>query len=418
MRSRSFLAVVSTACLTASVAAVVGVAAPASAAPCGNKGIFGSSLAFGSSFGGLLGSRSDQKPLPRISTGTSRTVGWVTGALSNDRTDTRFGISGTDLGISWDNGSGQTLMAFGDTYGDCNTPGQQWRHNTILRTADTDPDDGLTVGVGVPGDVRSGASVSTAAPRTASEAVGSPGVPGVAITSIPTAGIAINGIQFMNYMSVRSWGAAGRWVTNYSAIAVSRDKGQTWTTAPNTVRPNLPAPSPGVRAVDDSNGKFQQSAYLDGRDGFIYQYGTPNGRFGAAFLARFRPADILDLGRYEYFTGDRATPWSPDKTKSKAVVREPVGELSVAWNARIGRFVMLTGNDARGSITLRTSRTPQGPWSGPTTLLTSRQLSGVYAPYIYAGTSPDSPYLYFTASRWQDYNVMMMRTDLSLIPVP
>ena len=57
-------------------------------------------------------------------TGTTRTVGWVTGALSQNHTDARFGISGTDLGISWDNGSGQTLMAFGDTYGDCNAPGQ------------------------------------------------------------------------------------------------------------------------------------------------------------------------------------------------------------------------------------------------------------------------------------------------------
>ncbi|GAA1461672.1 DUF4185 domain-containing protein [Williamsia maris] len=417
MRFRSILAVVTTASVTLSVAATIGVSAPASAAPCGNRGIFGSSLAFGSSLGGLLGRRSDQKPLPRVPTGNTRTVGWVTGALSQNHTDTRFGISGTDLGISWDNGSGQTLMAFGDTYGDCNAPGQQWRHNTILRTSDTTPGDGVGIPSGVPGNVRSGASVSSSTPRRASESVPSPGIPGVAITTIPTAGIAINGIQFMNYMSVRSWGDAGRWVTNYSAVAVSRDNGQTWTTAQSTVRPNLISPSAGAKVVDDSNGKFQQSAYLTGRDGFIYQYGTPNGRFGAAFVTRFRPADILDLKKYEYFTGDKARPWSPDQTRSKAIVREPVGEMSVAWNAYLGRYLMLAGNNGNGSLALRTATAPEGPWSAPTTLLNSRQLSGVYAPYIYAGSPKGGQYLYFTASRWQDYNVMMLRTDLTRIPV-
>ncbi|GAA2067021.1 DUF4185 domain-containing protein [Williamsia deligens] len=402
--------------LATGVVAAVTVASPASAAPCGNQGILGSSLGglFGSAFtgssGGLLGKSSAQGALPSLGGGPTQTIRWITGPKSPNHTDSRFGITGTDLGIGWDNGSGQTLMAFGDTFGDCNASGQQWRHNVVLRTTDKDPSDGVDIAAGVPGDVRSGASVSAATPRFANEALPAVGVSGAEVTTIPTAAIAIDGVQYMNIMSVRQWGAPGRWVTNYSILASSRDNGQTWTTDPRTIRLNTPVSVPGVEQIDDSNGKYQVSAYLKGRDGFIYQYGTPNGRFGAAFLCRFAPGDIADLTKYTYWD---VKSWSPDTTKSVKVVGEPVGEMSVAWNDRLQRYVMLHGRETDGTLVLRTATAPQGPWSAPVTLLSARQSAGVYAPYIYPVAGGDSRYLYFTASRWADYNVMMLRTDLT-----
>ena len=63
-------------------------------------------------------------------------VGWVTGPDSPNDTIRRFAITGTDLGIMWDNGdpvNRQVLMAFGDTYGYCSVRGQQWRYNTLFR---------------------------------------------------------------------------------------------------------------------------------------------------------------------------------------------------------------------------------------------------------------------------------------------
>ncbi|MGZ8176511.1 DUF4185 domain-containing protein [Williamsia sp. SKLECPSW1] len=405
--------------LATGLVAAVTAAAPASASPCGNSGILGSSLdslvgrafpgAFGSS-GGLLGRSSAQGDLPDLGAGPTQTVRWITGPRSPNHTDSRFGITGTDLGIAWDNGSGQTLMAFGDTFGECNAPTQQWRHNVVLRTNDTDPSNGVDIPAGVPGDVRSGASVSAASPRFAQGALPAVGVSGVEITTIPTAAIAIDGVQYMNVMSVRQWGAPGRWVTNYSIIASSRDNGQTWSTDPRTIRLNTPVSVPGVEQIDDSNGKYQVNAYLRGRDGYVYQYGTPNGRFGAAFLCRFLPQDILDLTKYTYWDGKG---WSPDTTKSEKVLTEPVGEMSVAWNDRLQRYVMLYGRETDGTLVLRTATAPQGPWSAPVTLLSSRQSAGVYAPYIYPTSGGDGRYLYFTASRWLDYNVMMLRTDLS-----
>ena len=50
-------------------------------------------------------------------------VSKMTGPKSLSATDTRWAVGGTDLGIMWDNGHGEILTAFGDTFGDWNGPG-------------------------------------------------------------------------------------------------------------------------------------------------------------------------------------------------------------------------------------------------------------------------------------------------------
>src|ERR1044072_714974 len=56
--------------------------------------------------------------------------------------------------------------------------------------------------------------------------LGIPQLFGSEVTMIPTAGVSVPGAgvggatrQYMNVMSVRQWGPAGMWTTNYSAIA-------------------------------------------------------------------------------------------------------------------------------------------------------------------------------------------------------
>lgn len=403
--------------------AVVVTTAPApvaNAAPCGGTGA-GSS---GNSSSGSGSAPTDpgtggQGPLPTWSNSTSKPISWVTGPQSPNSTLSRFSISGTDLGIAWDNGSGQTLMAYGDTFGWCNIQGQQWRHNVLMRTEDNNLADGITIANAVPGDNRSGAVVSADAPTLARDMIGSFGVAGVEITTIPTTGIAIDGKQYVNYMSVRQWGTAGNWDTNFSGIAVSADNGQTWQSDLNTLRINagitLPTPVglPDARAND---GKFQQNAYVKGHGDeadWIYQFGTPNGRFGGAFLARFHPANILNVNSYEYWTG---TAWTTDMNAmpdypASAVVKAPVSEISVAWSEHLHKYVMLNGDNG---ISMLVADKPQGPWTLKKTLIPAGALI-VYAPMM----MPNSPALlgtgdklYFNASRWSDYNVMLIESDV------
>ncbi|MDX5310538.1 MAG: DUF4185 domain-containing protein, partial [Rhodococcus sp. (in: high G+C Gram-positive bacteria)] len=105
-----------TSALLLALGCAVPFAATAHTEPCGNSGP--GSSGFGSS---NPGAGTPQGPLPTITSGPTRTVAWVTGPRSPNRTDTRFSVSGTDLGIMWDNGETgpgrQVLMAFGDTFG-------------------------------------------------------------------------------------------------------------------------------------------------------------------------------------------------------------------------------------------------------------------------------------------------------------
>ena len=377
----------------------------------GDVGSTGSSGSSSGSAGSLdfgsyrAGGKKPQGPLPTL-TGASRAIGWVTGPRSPNRTDDRFSITATDVGVPWDNGSGQVLMAFGDTWGKC--AGQMvWRHNTMLRSdGATNLDKGITFPNAYPGVVRSGASVTAAHPTFAQPMLNAIGIRNTEVGKIPTGGISIGGVQYLSYMSIHKWGGPGRWVTNYSAIAVSRDNGQTWTTDNNTIRSNYELGIPGVPQLARGQGRFQLGAFLKA-DGYVYQYGTPNGRFGAAFVSRVRPADILNLNAYQYYAG--ANRWSSASVDAVPIVTQPVAEMSVAYNNYLGRYIMLT--EQAGDIRLRTAPSPSGPWSNPRTIVASSQSSGIYAPYIHPRSTGQN--LYFVASRWDDYNVMLIRTDLS-----
>lgn len=334
----------------------------------------------------------------------------MTGPRSINDTYERFTISGTDLGIMWDNGGEgedrQLLMAFGDTFGNCSVPGQQWRHNVLMRSTDTGLEDGIDVPDPVPGDLRAGSPVLLEDPDFSRELVGSLGLEGVEVTVIPTAGIAVDGVQYLNLMSVRAWGEHGEWWTNASMIATSGNNGETWTIQPSTVRLNLPVDVPGLRQVSQGNENFQQHAYVRHEE-YVYDFGTPQGRFGAAHLSRV-PADaLLDLAAYEYWNGQE---WVPDDPSAAVpVLPAAVGEMSVAHLG--GKFVVLYGNEMLGRIEMRTAERPEGPWSEPRVLVTAQQIGGLYAPYIHPWSSGND--LYFTASSWGDYNVMLLRTTLS-----
>ena len=132
--------------------------------------------------------------------------GWVTGPDSPNKTIPRYAISGTDLGIMWDNGdprNNQVLMAFGDTNGYCGIPGKQWRYNVLLRSSDRPLADTVAVPDGAVNSPYSGSpswrqGISKQVVNSINYAPEETGI-------IPTAGVGIGGRQFMNFMSIKSW---------------------------------------------------------------------------------------------------------------------------------------------------------------------------------------------------------------------
>ncbi|WNG86893.1 DUF4185 domain-containing protein [Mycobacterium sp. ITM-2016-00317] len=386
---------------------------------------------------------------PQVSAST-RFISWVTGTtvyggnkeLAN--TLARFGVHGTDVGVMWDNGmvddpntdfdERQILIAVGDTFGAKGMTGR-WIYNTLFRSSDRDLSDGMTIpdGEWYNGNMFGGAPLS--GPTEARPIINRPSWLPNSVTLIPTAGVSLptevtedtpfGTIQYVSFMSVSNWGQAGRWSTNYSAIAYSTDNGENFKVAPESVRYN---------SFLSGNRNFQQSAFVKGNDGYVYVYGTPNGRQGAAYVARVAPEDILNVGKYEYYKA-ASTGWfggSPAKwvknspSSASAVIGKSggacgstkpgytVSEMSVQYNEYLQKYVVLYG-DQFNNIVMRTSDTPEGGWSDAKVLM-GQQSGGIYAPMLHPwspstqGTGSD---LYWNLSLWSDYNIMLMKTDLT-----
>jgi Domain of unknown function (DUF4185) len=350
-------------------------------------------------------------PAPASPPGTSL-VGWVTGPDSPNDTIKKFAITGTDLGIMWDNGNPgahQVLMAFGDTYGYCGVDGQQWRYNTLFRSQDGALANTISVPNGAVGSQYSGSPLW--APGLSKQIINSTRWASSETGIIPTAGIAAGGAQYLNFMSIKSWDANGAWTTNYSAIAVSPDNGEHWGVYPGTVRTPRPDGVPGARYLP-GNENFQQGAFLKPGPGdpYIYSFGTPAGRGGSAFVARVVPGAIPDLTKYEYWNSDQNA-WVPGNPGAATpVIPGPVSEMSAQFNTYLKQYLVLYTNGMNDVVT-RTALAPQGPWGPEQVVVPAMQFpGGVYGPFLHPWSTGRE--LYYNLSLWSAYNVMLMKTVL------
>lgn len=338
-------------------------------------------------------------PAPPSPPGTSL-VGWVTGPESPNNTVGKFAITGTDLGIMWDNGSRQVLMAFGDTYGYCGVRGQQWRYNVLFRSQDGALSDTVKV-----------ASSPTWAPGLSKQIINSTKWASSETGIIPTAGVAAGGAQYINFMSIKSWDANGAWTTNFSALAVSPDNGDRWGVYPDSVRAARPDAVPGAKYVP-GNENFQQGAFLKPGPGdpYIYSFGTPSGRGGSAYVSRVLPNYVPDLRHYEYWSSNTNS-WVPqDPGAATVVIPGPVGEMSAQYNTYLKQYLVLYCN-GMNDVVARTAPAPQGPWSPEQLLVPSGQFpGGIYAPFLHPWSTGKE--LYYNLSLWSEYNVMLMKTVL------
>lgn len=331
-----------------------------------------------------------------------REVAAVTGENSPNRTGSRFGVYGTDLGILWDNGNGEILAAFGDSYGrgwggnGAGPPEADWRCNVLAGSTATDLSGGLPLH-----------PVVTRADGTLDEILPRDGEIDHEATVIPTSGIAVDGTNYLHYMSVHSWGEPGHWRTNYGGIAVSPDHGRTWH-KPATARWTNREKRPGLFGRRREH-PFQMGAFAS-TGGHVYLLGTPHGRFGSASLARVAPDRVSTVEDYEYWTGQD---WvTGDPFAATPVLPGPVGELSLQYSEFCGAWLAMHLDESRAAIVLRAAPELTGPWSEPVTVVSGADYPALYGGYLHpwAMTGPD---LYFLMSQWGPYNVTLMRARLT-----
>jgi hypothetical protein len=322
---------------------------------------------------------------------TPQFIDEVTGPGSTSQTDVNYMVGGTDLGIVWQHDATQYLIAFGDTFADAAMT-TDWRCNTLARSTDTNLSNGLTF-----------STMIQDWPGHAMQIIDCAKINFVEKTVIPTAGVTVGSRAYIHYMSVNNWGSVGgTWLTNESGIAYSDNAGGTWT------KPAAP------RWANSGGGaNFQQAAFVKS-GGYVYMFGTPNGRLGNAYLARVPEASVLTKSAYRYWTGSA---WSTSEAAALSVVPGPVGELSVMYNAHFGVWLMMYLNEAREAIVLRESPSLTGPWSSERIVVTASTYPGLYGGFMDPrSTGPD---IYFHMSVWSPvYNVYLMRTTLGTIAPP
>lgn len=320
---------------------------------------------------------------------STRKVAQTTGAASPNRTD-RANVCGADYGVMF-NWQDRTYLAFGDTRS-CRPSEYLMRPNTLAFSFDKQPADGLRID----GWVTDG--------RGEAKALFSPDAG--ALTAVPTAGIGLGDRAYLFYMNISSWDGPGAWTCNRSSIAFASasDHGD-W------------IKQSGVASW--GRGNFNQVAILqDIEPGSttLYLFGTPCGRLGSVKLMKVDQDSILDKAAYRYFAGfdaDGALVWSDKESSSVTVAGGPAGEISAAFNAYLGRYVMTYLDQAKGAIVMREAPAPWGPWSPPVVLARGADYPQLYGAFMKPGFDRDNGRtFYFTMSQFGPYNTFWMETTL------
>lgn len=333
---------------------------------------------------------------PANTTIVARVVGTpLTGeCLPNpNNTNANYGINETDIGVMWETHKHEIMSVFGDNFGTTNGKDQvNWKSNALATSSDKNMKDGLSFSRMIldSGKVK---ELITSRAKTGQKE----GAPDFEVTCIPTAGIAVGKRQYINYMSIHQWALGGdndKWSVNYSELAYSDDYGQNWIKS-------------GLKWA--GNGNFAQTAYLK-KDGKVYMFGTPSGRYGNVHVARVNEKDMLNKEAYEYWNSKQ---WvAGDESEAKNITCGATAEMSVAYNAYYKRYFMMYLSVTRRAIVFRDADDVTGNWSEEKVLMED---SGhcVYAPYFHPWFSSGKELYFVVSHACPKWAIFLYHADLN-----
>jgi hypothetical protein len=168
----------------------------------------------------------------------------------------------------------------------------------------------------------------------------------------PLGGIYLNGQSYLYYSLIEIFGT-GSW--DFRGVGAGLGRSAT-----------ALGPYKRLQPHGDWHFPIEPTQVLEA-DGWLYLYGIKeaNGKQGV-ILARVRPENIEDPGAYEFYSG-AGPQFSPRKSDASILIANVPGQVSVAWNAYLQKYVMASSSDFFHSreIRLHVADAPCGPWSPP-----------------------------------------------------
>jgi hypothetical protein len=331
-----------------------------------------------------------------------------------NRTESRFGISGADLGIPIEH-QGALHLYFGDTFPTAPLLSETgYFGDSMAVTTDTDPDDCLSL------------DFATRRPGVFAAA----SIPGVDLGAfdVPTGGFSDGQDVYVFYSTDRMKG---------SILARSPDGGPGFS-------PVYPVSSSrfvnvAAQVVDDA----AVPGLPDSTGKGVVMIGSGTYRKSDPYLAWMPLDQVSDRTSWRYFAGlgaDGRPAWSASEDDAQPLFHQPcIGELSVDLVPELGRWVLLYNCDQPAGIEMRTATVPWD-WSADSTTLADdgpchfvhqpadppcdavsdpgreQQRGGVYGPYLiprFTRPRDDGADVYFAMSTWNPYAVVLMRVTLA-----
>jgi hypothetical protein len=380
--------------------------------------------------------------------GSTRKICQLTGEMDNSsfepapvlsHTEQRAHLSGTDLGVSF---SGPTTGAIHFLFGDT---------MPLARSAHTDSDDAVAVTRADADPERCLDLVFYTDHRGEYEPVELAGFD-LGSFDVPTSAFVLNGATFGTF-ATNATGIPRHPTRSVLAVAEHFPEQLTFTYLADLPASKMTNVSP-VLVDDDWRPSLRPTKALF--------FGT--GRYRSArnvFLAVFPLADIR-AGVHVWYAGRgrvSGEKWSPAEEDAHPIFARDgspcMGEISVAWNRYLDRWVMLYNCDRPRGILFRVAPEPWGPWSEPDVLFDpradhgycvfihdehpekhcaqgslnpsdnlisrdhgSQSYGGEYGPYLIddltrGDVTHRTTRVYFTLSTWNPYQVVLMTSTLS-----
>jgi len=359
-----------------------------------------------------------------------------TGDTTLNETGFRFGLYGTDLGASFEY-QGRTEFLFGDTQptehfgGDDN---RRWRpqeyNDSVAYTLGTDPDQCLVL------QFVTGPSGAYASPELRSQS----GEPiSLGDFEVPISGFGIGNKMYVFFAIGHPPGQPrGPYVR--SVLGCSTDGGRTFT----EVRDFSAARFVNVAAAVTDASALPGLPFNGGKVLLVWgSAGGPRYRLSAPYLAVLPLSKLAASSDTQYFAGfapgSVAPRWSAREDQAAPLFESHcVGELSARWNPAVGRWLMLYACADPHGVNLRQAERPWGPWSEPQVIFNdardgrnfmhqpySDRLSdpgreetaaSEYAPFLLplCKHNRDRATIYYTMSTWNPYEVVLMKSSLTV----